>query len=92
MLAVFLDLVVLTQNPLILYPLALLSAIAVLVELTLVYAMVCMMIFRVENIYTRLAQMLLPLTSGFGLGLVQIAFLDIIRYLLTGTWDGFHLG
>jgi hypothetical protein len=32
------------------------------------------------------------LAGGFGLGLLQIAFLDFIRYLLTGTWDGFHLG
>lgn len=92
LLAAILDLVVLTQNPLILYPLALLSAIAVLVELTLVYSMVSMMIFRLENTYTKLAKMILPLTAGFGLGLAQIALLDIARYLLTGTWDGFHLG
>ena len=92
LLAAILDLIVLTQNPLILYPLALLSAIAVLVELTLVYAMVSMMIFRSENAYTSLAKMMLPLTAGFGLGLAQIALLDVVRYLLTGTWDGFHLG
>ena len=91
-LALLLDLVVLSGNPLVLYPLALLSAAGVLVELTLVYAMVAMMVFRAENLYTRLAQMLLPLTGGFGLGLLQIAALDFIRYLFTRTWDGFHLG
>jgi len=92
LLAMLLDLVVLTGNPLILYPLALLSALAVLIELTMVYSMLSMMVFRAENTYTKLTQMLLPLTAGFGLGLAQIALLDFVRYLLTGTWDGFHLG
>jgi uncharacterized membrane protein len=90
--ALFLDLVLLNGNPLLLYPLALLSAAGVLVELSLVYAMIAMMILRGENRYLRFIEMILPLAGGFGLGLLQIAFLDFIRYLLTGTWDGFHLG
>jgi uncharacterized membrane protein len=92
LLALLLDSALLNGNPLLLYPLALLSAAGVLVELTLVYAMVAMMTLRRENLYTCFAEMVLPLVGGFGLGLLQIAFLDFIRYLLTGTWDGFHLG
>lgn len=91
-LAILLDFVILSGNPLLLYPLALLSAAGVLVELSLVYTMVAMMTLRGENLYTRFGEMVLPLAGGFGLGLLQIAFLDFIRYLLTGTWDGFHLG
>jgi hypothetical protein len=82
----------LTENPLVLYPLALLSAAGVLVELTLVYTMITTMLLRKENLYLHLAQLLLPLSLGFGLGLVQVAALDLLRYLFTGTWDGFHLG
>jgi uncharacterized membrane protein len=92
LLAMLLDFILLSGNPLLLYPLALLSVAGVLVELTLVYTMVAMMVFRGENLYMRFAEMVLPLAGGFGLGLLQIAFLDFIRYLLTGTWDGFHLG
>jgi uncharacterized membrane protein len=92
LLALLLDLVLLGGNPLLLYPLALLSAAGVLVELTLVYAMIAMMVFRRENLAYRAGQLILPLTGGLGLALLQVAFLDYFRYLLTGTWDGFHIG
>jgi hypothetical protein len=90
-LALFLDWIVLGENPLVLYPLALLSAAGALVELTMVYSMIAMMVLRVENRFLRPIQMLLPLAGGFGVGLLQIAALDLLRYWLTGTWEGFHL-
>ncbi len=92
LLALLLDAVVLTENPLVLYPLALVSAAGVVFLLTLVYSMVWVMIFRLENKAYRLAHLLLPLVGGFGLALLQIIVLDVLRYALTGTWDGFHLG
>jgi len=91
-LGVILDLLVLTENPLVLYPLALLSAVGVLVLLTMVYTMVWLMIFRLENRFRLAQQLLLPLTGGFGLALLQIGLLNLVRYAFTGTWDGFHLG
>ena len=33
-----------------------------------------------------------PLMAGFIIGLSQVAVLDLVRFLLTGTWSGFHLG
>lgn len=87
-----LDMLVLSGNPLILYPLALVSAAGVLILLTMVYSMVWVLILRAENSYLHISQMILPLTGGFGFALLQIAVLDLGRYLLTGTWDGFHLG
>jgi hypothetical protein len=50
------------------------------------------MIFRVENRYSHFYQLLLPLTGGFTLSLIQIGLFDLGRFLLTGTWDGFHIG
>jgi len=91
-LALVLDWMILSENPLVLYPLALLSAAGALLELTMVYSMIVMMVLRIENRFLRPIQMLLPLAGGFGMGLLQIAGLDLIRYWLTGTWDGFHLG
>lgn len=91
-LAVVLDILVLSENPFILYPAALLSAAGVLVLLTLVYSMLLLILFRAENKLLNWGQALLPLVGGFGLGLLQIIVLDSVRYVLTGTWAGFHLG
>ena len=87
-----LDLIVLTENPLVLYPLALISAAGVLVLVTLVYTMIWLMILRQEGSFDRLNELLLPLAGGFALGMAQIILLDLGRFLLTGTWDGFHIG
>jgi len=84
--------ILLTEIPALLYPLALISATGVLVLLTMVYSMLILMVLRRENRYTKVTQLLLPLVGGFGFGLLQIAALDLVRYLLTGTWEGFHLG
>lgn len=91
-LGILLDLIVLTGNPFVLYPLALVSAAGVLVLLTMVYSMIWLMLFRSENRFNRGFQLWLPLVGGFILSLVQIGLFDLARYLLTGTWDGFHLG
>jgi uncharacterized membrane protein len=86
------NLLVLTENSRILYPLALLSAASVLVMLAMVYSMVLMMVFRLEGRIQHLGQLILPLTGGLFLGILQIALIDLGRFILTGTWDGFHLG
>jgi hypothetical protein len=87
-----LDLIVLSENPLALYPLALISAAGVLVLVTMIYAMIWLMIFRQEGSANRAAELLLPLAGGFALGMIQIILLDLGRFVLTGSWDGFHLG
>jgi uncharacterized membrane protein len=91
-LAGLLDLLVLTENSVILYPLSLVSAAGVLLLLTLVYSMVWIMIFRVENKVEKASQLLYPLLAGFAVALIQILVLDALRYGLTGTWGGFPLG
>lgn len=87
-----LDLLVLTENPIILYPLALVSAAGVLIILTMVYTTIWLMVLRMENRWNHMIELILPLTGGFTLALAQIGLLDLGRYLLTGTWQGFHLG
>jgi uncharacterized membrane protein len=85
-------LLVRTENPLVLYPLALISAAGVLVLLTIVYTMVTLMVFKAENRCERAAHLFFPLLAGFVVALMQIAVLDYIRFLFTNTWDGFHFG
>jgi uncharacterized membrane protein len=91
-LTLLLDTVVLIENPLILYPLALISAAGVFVILSMVYSMILVITFKSENCFQSLSHLILPLTSGFGIGLLQIVLIDLLRFWLTGSWDGFHFG
>ncbi|GAB4476001.1 MAG: hypothetical protein Kow0088_13470 [Anaerolineales bacterium] len=83
---------VLTQNPLILYPLALISAGGVLILLTMIYTMLWIIVLRRENRYLHWQELSTFLILGFGFAVLQIFLIDIGRYILTGTWDGFHIG
>jgi hypothetical protein len=91
-LAGVMNILVLTENPLLLYPLALISAAGVLILLTIVYSMVWMLLMKKENLYSALSQMTMFLVAGFGTAVLQIALMDAVRFLITGSWDGFHLG
>jgi membrane-associated HD superfamily phosphohydrolase len=90
-LALALDALILLDNPLILYPLSLISAAGVIVLLTMVYTMMLMMVFKVENRYNQFGQTVYALIGGLTVALIQLGLLDFVRYLFTGTWDGFHL-
>jgi hypothetical protein len=92
LLALGVDALVLTENPAILYPLALISAAGVLLILTITYTMLWLMAFHRENQARNWLQLALPAATGFGAALLQIALLDLARFWLTGTWQGFTLG
>jgi hypothetical protein len=89
LLAAVVDLAVLSNNPLLLYPLAILSALTVMILLSMIYAMVWVMLSKTENRFLSLKGMTTILVAGFATALSQIAVMDIARYLLTGTWKGF---
>jgi len=82
---------ILSGNPLILYPLALLASITVLVVLGMVYSMVWIMIFKKENCFHSLRSAWLPMAAGFTTALAQIALMDELRFLWTHSWEGFKL-
>jgi len=82
---------VLTENPLILYPLALLSGLGVIVLLTSVYSMVVLLLLRKENRADTWRDLAWPLLGGLTLGFLQISLLDLGRFAVTGTWSGFNL-
>lgn len=91
-LALILDGLVWLENPLILYPLALISAGGVLALLSMIYAILWLMLVRVENRFLRKRELLLPLTAGLGVAVLQIAAIGFVRFWLTGTWGGFVFG
>ena len=86
---IVIGLLVLTGNPLILYPLTLLSTGGLLVLLTLLYTVIWILLSRRENSYSSWGDLGWWILAGFGTASFQIALIDAIRYFLTGTWSGF---
>jgi len=82
---------VLTRWPFLLYPLALLSALAVLALLTSVNSLLFVMIVQRENVVTTWREAIIPLLAGLTVTLIQIGAIDVLRYALTGTLGGFPL-
>lgn len=91
-LAIGIDLLVLTELPFILYPAAILSAITVLVLLTMIYSLFVIMFVKRENHYSSLLGGWLTLLAGFTIALLQVAIIDVVRFALTGTWGAFPIG
>jgi uncharacterized membrane protein len=84
-------LVTLSENPLILYPLALISSFGVVILLTYLYTMVIISFLRHENRARSWRDLLLPFLVGLTIAILQIALIDLGRFWLTGTWDGFQI-
>ena len=80
---------VLSGNPLILYPLILLSTGGLIALLTLLYTVIWILLARRENSFVSWDALGWWVLAGFGTALVQIALTDAIRYFLTGSWSGF---
>ena len=86
------NLAVLTESPIILYPVAILSVLGVLALLVLVFSMVWILIMRQENEFASLKQMWMPFLAGTTLAFLMISAIDLLRLQLTGTWGAFPLG
>jgi uncharacterized membrane protein len=89
---IIVNLLVLTDSPIVLYPIAILSVLGVLALLIIVFSMAWLLIMHQENVFDSLAQMWLPFLAGTTLALLMIAAIDLLRFKLTGTWGGFPLG
>lgn len=83
------DLLVLTDSPIVLYPVAILSTLGVLGLLTMVFSILWMIIMRTENSFDTLGQLWLSGAAGLTLALLLIVGIDLFRYTITGTWSGF---
>lgn len=89
LMAAVLDVLILLEIPWVLYPLALIGSAGVVVLLVMVYSMVLVMAFRKENIFSSFRELWVPLVGGYILAMLQIGGVDLLRYLLTGSWAGF---
>lgn len=86
------NLLILTEQPVILYPVAIVSVLGVLSLLIIVFSMVWVLMMRLENAFDSLPQMWMPFLAGTTLALLMITVIDLLRFSLTGTWGGFPLG
>lgn len=80
------------ENPILLYPLALLSAVGVLLLLTLCYTLVWTFLLNRDNAAHTGADLWLQVLLGFTTAITQILLMDAGRLWLTGTWGGFVIG
>jgi uncharacterized membrane protein len=84
-----LNLAILTENPIVLYPVAILSVLGVMALLVSVFGIVWIILMRLENTFERLTQLWLSGLAGLTLTLLLVLTIDLVRYRLTGTWSGF---
>lgn len=87
-----LAMMILTRNPLILYPLALLSAFSVVVLLSVLYTMIWVIVFKADNSFRKYRELTWYLAAGLLSAVIQIGLIDLLRYRLMGGWGGFPPG
>lgn len=85
------DLTILTEWPVFLYPIALIGPLGTLALLTMIFTMVWLMIMKQDNRFANFRELWLPLLAGFTLTLLMILAIDLFRLQLTGTWGAFPL-
>ena len=86
------DLLVLSESLVVLYPVAYLSVFGVLMLLSLIFSVVWMMIMKLDNTFTHTKELWISLLAGFTLALIMILGIDLLRFGFTGTWGAFPMG
>ncbi len=83
------NLLILTDSPIVLYPIAYISALGTLSLLVSVFAILWIIIMKQDNTFENPRQLWLAFASGLTLALLLILSIDLLRYQFTGTWNGF---
>jgi uncharacterized membrane protein len=84
-------LLTLTEMPIFLIPFSYISAVGVVIFLIMLYTMILMVVFDHENKIEQLGQLTPWLVGGVLVAFLHIGAVDALRFLLTGTWEGFHI-
>lgn len=82
---------VLSGNPLLLYPLALISSLGAVLTLAAVYSVLVLLLLKLENRARSWLDLLLPIGLGLMIAIAHIGAFNLVRYSLFGTWSGFSL-
>lgn len=82
-------LLVLSGRPLILWTLGVLSSLSVVALLSAIGGAFFVSVLRREGQAQAWRDLIVPLTAGFTLAMLQLSAITIVRFALTGTWSGF---
>jgi uncharacterized membrane protein len=82
---------VLTDQVVFLYPLALLSVVGVLAIVVALNTTILLIALRRENRVRTLAGAALPLLAGFTMAIIEIGAVDAVRFAVFHTWGGLPL-
>jgi len=85
-------LLVLTERPVFLYVFGVISTLGVGLMLTMIATVLFLSVVRLDRTATQWRHMVLPLIAGLTITFIEIGGIDMVRYLLTGTWNGFSFG
>jgi uncharacterized membrane protein len=84
-------LALLSGNPLLLYPLALLGPFTILALVSMIHIQIWIMILKKEACFRSWREVLPILLLGMTTAFLQILLMDIGRLAITHTWGGFNL-
>jgi uncharacterized membrane protein len=87
-LALLVDLLMLSGSSVVLSVLGLLSSLTVFSILVMIYTIVWTMVLKKENTFRNWNQASFVLLAGLASALFQVLIMDFGRYFLTGTWVG----
>ncbi|MBI5351874.1 MAG: DUF2085 domain-containing protein [Chloroflexi bacterium] len=86
---IMVNLLILIESPIVLYPIAYLSSLGTLALLVIVFSMLWIMIMRQDSAFDHPRQLWFPFLAGLTVALLMILSIDLFRLNLTGTWNGF---
>jgi uncharacterized membrane protein len=84
-------LLVLSERPVFLWVFGAVSAFGVVMMLTMIGAVFFLSVTGYDRTATRWRDLALPLLAGITIAFILIGGVDIVRFALTHTWDGFAL-
>jgi peptidoglycan/LPS O-acetylase OafA/YrhL len=90
-LAAVMIVLVLSDNPIALLPLALLSVVGVLALIVALNTTVLLLVSKRENRVVSWTGAIVPLMAGFTLAIIEIGMVDLVRYSIFHTWSGFGI-
>ena len=86
---IVINLLILTDSPFVLYPIAYISAIGTLSLLVVVFGLLWTIIMKQDNTFNHPRQLWLAFAAGLTLALLLVLSIDLLRLQFTGTWNGF---
>lgn len=86
---IIVNLLILTDSPIVLYPIAYISALGTLSLLVIVFGLLWVILMKQDNTFEQPRQLWLTFAAGLTLALIMVLSIDLARLSLTGTWGGF---